>query len=88
VEPLEIELDRNRLVSFDGRVLEIFGAAVRRFHVSLLTVTVPPADKKGMRNLTLTQSGYDVTLSADEAAMAALQPVLSALRTAGVNVIE
>jgi hypothetical protein len=59
VEQPDIQLDANRLVTFDGRVLEVFGGAVRRFHVALLAVTVSDPDKKGNRNVTLTQAGND-----------------------------
>ncbi len=83
---LEVEVDRNRVVAFDGRVLEVFGGSVRRFHVTLLAVTVSGPDKKGNRNVTLTQSGMDNALPLDEAAFERIQPLLDALRSAGVNV--
>jgi len=87
VDLLEVDVDRNRLVAFDGRVLEVFGGAVRRFHVHLLTVTVPQPDKKGIVNVTLTQAGIDVALPCDEPTMAKLQPILAALRSAGASVV-
>jgi hypothetical protein len=87
VDPLEVALDRNRLVAFDGRVLEVFGGAVRRFHVNLLTVTVPQPDKKGNVNVTLTQAGIDVALPLDSSMIEKVQPILVALRSAGANVV-
>ena len=64
MEPLEIQIDQSRVVTFDGRILEIFGGEVRRFHVSLLSVTVPRPDKRGSRNVTLTQASRDSFLPA------------------------
>jgi hypothetical protein len=87
VDPLEVALDRNRLVAFDGRVLEIFGGAVRRFHVDLLTVTVSQPDKLGNVNVTLTQAGVDVSLPLEPSMLESVQPILAALRSAGVNVV-
>jgi hypothetical protein len=37
---LEVAAGPNRIVAFDGRVVEVFGGSVRRFHVKLLSVTV------------------------------------------------
>jgi hypothetical protein len=86
VDQSEIQLDEHRLVTFDGRVLEVFGGAVRRFHVALLTVTVPDPDKKGNRNLTLTQAGNDWSLPVDESTFERLAPLLNGLKNAGVTV--
>jgi hypothetical protein len=83
---LEVEVDRNRVVAFDGRVLEVFGGSVRRFHVKLLAVTVSGPDKKGIRNVTLTQAGVNHSLPLDEAAFERCQPLLDALKSSGVNV--
>jgi hypothetical protein len=83
---IEIEIDQNRLATFDGRVLEIFGGSVRRFHVTLLTVTVSGPDKHGNRNVTLAQASIDNALPLDEAAFERLQPLLDALRAAGVSI--
>jgi hypothetical protein len=71
---LEVESDQNRVVAFDGRVFEVFGGSVRRFHVTLLAVTISGPDKRGNRDVTL------------EAAFERFQPLLDALKGAGVNV--
>ena len=83
---LEVEVDRNRVVAFDGRVLEVFGGTVRRFHVKLLAVTVSGPDKKGNRDVTLTQAGINHSLPLDEAAFERFQPLFDSLKSAGVNV--
>ena len=83
---LEVGAGPNRIVSFDGRVLEVFGGSVRRFHVNLLSVTVSGPDKHGNRNVVLRQAGIDNSLPVDEPAYAQLQPLLEALRSAGVSV--
>jgi hypothetical protein len=81
---LEVSAGPYRVVSFDGRVLEVFGGADRRFHVSLLSVTVPGPDKRGNRNVVFTQAGVNSSLPVDEAAFEQLQPLLRALQNAGV----
>ena len=86
MDPLEVEIDQNRVATFDGRVLEIFGGSVRRFHVKLLTVTVSGPDKRGIYDVTLVQAGIDNALPLDEAAFGRFQPILDALKAAGVNV--
>jgi len=86
VDALEVQLDRDRVVVFDGDVLELFGGAGRRFHVKLLTVTVSDPDKKGRRQVTLEQSQSQTQLLLDDETFAPLQPVLDALRSAGVSV--
>jgi len=83
---LEVGAGPNRIVSFDGRVLEVFGGSVRRFHVSLLSVTVSGPDKHGNRNVVLRQAGIDNSLPVDEPAYEQLRPLLEALRSAGVSV--
>jgi hypothetical protein len=84
---LEVEIGQRRVAAFDGRVLEIFGGPERRFHVKLLTVSVSGPDKRGIRQVRLEQyQGTGMTL--DEAAFAQFQPLLDALRTAGVTVTE
>jgi hypothetical protein len=83
---LEVEIDQNRVVTFDGRVLEVFGGSVRRFHVKLLTVTVSTPDKRGNRNVTLQQAGIDNALPLDDAQFERFQPLLDALKGAGVTV--
>jgi hypothetical protein len=82
----ELQLDANRVVSFDGRVLEVFGGQVRRFHVRLLSVTVGKPDKRGVRSVGLRQAGSTSDVPVDEDAFARLAPVLHALRAAGVDV--
>jgi hypothetical protein len=86
VDLLEVDIDQNRVATFDGRVLEIFGGSVRRFHVKLLTVTVSGPDKRGNRNVTLVQAGIDNSLPLDDAGFEKIQPLLEALKGAGVNV--
>ena len=83
---LEVQLDQNRVVTFDGRVLEVFGGAVRRFHVLLLRVGVSAADKHGNRTMVLTQSGVETAVSLDEAGFGRLRPILEALHAAGVTI--
>jgi len=82
---LEVQLDQNRVVAFDGRVLEIFGGVDSRFHVKLLTVTVSAPDKRGARQVMLEQSQRVTSLPLDEAAFAQCQPLLDALRAAGAT---
>jgi len=83
---LEVQIDENRLVAFDGQVLEVFGGTVRRFHVKLLTVTVAGPDKRGNRQVLLMQAGTEAALPLDEPGFTALQPILEALQSAGVKV--
>jgi hypothetical protein len=84
---LEVAAGPNRMVTFDGRVLEVFGGSVRRFHVRLLSVTVPGPDKHGNRNIVLRQAGMENSLPVDEAAYEQLQSLLAALKSAGVPVV-
>lgn len=86
VDQLDIQLDQQRLMSFDGRVLEVFGGAVRRFHVALLTVAVSTPDKRGNRTVTLTQAANDSSLPVDESTFERLAPLFEALKNAGVTV--
>ncbi len=83
----EIRLDDNKLVSFDGRVLEIFGGSVRRFHVALLTVTVHAPDKRGSVSITFTQAQSETSYPIDQAALDSLRPILDALQAAGVRIV-
>ncbi len=85
---LEVQLDHNRVVTFDGRVLEVFGGAVRRFHVLLLRVEISAPDKRGNQTMVLTQSGVDTAVSLDEAGVGQLRPILDALHAAGVPITE
>ena len=84
---LEVAAGPNRMVTFDGRVLEVFGGSVRRFHVRLLSVTVPGPDKHGNRNIVLRQAGMENSLPVDEAAYEQLQSLLAALKSVGVPVV-
>ena len=86
MELLEVAAGSNRIVAFDGRVVEVFGGSVRRFHVKLLSVTVSGPDKHGNRNIVLRQAGIDNSLPVDEPAYEQLQPLLQALKSAGVSV--
>jgi hypothetical protein len=86
VDQLDIQLDQQRLMAFDGRVLEVFGGAVRRFHVALLTVAVSDPDKRGYRTITLTQATDDSSLPVDESTYERLAPLLDALKNAGVTI--
>lgn len=86
MDPLAVKIDQNRVVAFDGHVLEIFGGTVRRFHIKLLAVTVSSPDKKGNRMVTLTQAGNDTSVPFDEAQFETVTPLLDALRSAGVSV--
>lgn len=83
---IEVDIDQNRVATFDGRVLEIFGGSVRRFHVKLLTASVSGPDKHGSRTVTLVQASIDNALPLDEAAFESFQPLLDALKSAGVSV--
>ncbi len=85
MEVLEVEIDQNR-VAFDGRVLEVFGGSVRRFHVTLLTAKVAGPDKRGDREVTLVQAGIQHAVPLDEATFGRFQPLLDALKGAGVSV--
>jgi hypothetical protein len=86
MDPLDIDIDQNRVASFDGRVLEVFGGDVRRFHVRLLTVVVPAPDKRGNRDVELRQAQRTASLPLDEGAFERIQPLLDALRQAGVSI--
>ena len=94
MDALEVRLDQDRLICFDGRVLEFFGAAPDkstgtkppRFHVKLLAVEVEDPDKKGIRTLSFRVPAYIAFLLCDEPAFERFQPMLDALRAAGVSV--
>jgi len=83
---LEVEIDQNRVIAFDGRVLEVFGGSVRRFHIELLAVNVSSPDKNGVRQVMLQQPGTETGVPLDEAAFEKFQPVPDALQGAGVRV--
>jgi hypothetical protein len=87
MELLEVAAGPNRMVTFDGRVLEVFGGSVRRFHVKLLSVTVSGPDKHRNRNVVLRQAGIENSLPVDEPAYERLQSLLAALKSAGVPVV-
>lgn len=61
---------------------------MRRFHIKLLTVTVSGLDKHGNRNIALRQAGTETSLPVDESAYEQLQPILTALKNAGVPVAD
>ena len=84
--PFDVPVAAGAVVTFDGRVLEVFGGAVRRFHVLLLRVGVSAADKHGNRTMVLTQSGVETAVSLDEAGFGRLRPILEALHAAGVTI--
>jgi hypothetical protein len=86
VDPVEVVIDDNRVVAFDGRVLEIFGGTEGRFHVAVLSLQVSEPDKRGNRSLTFRQSQRDTPLPLDEEQFGRFQVILDALRTAGVEV--
>lgn len=83
---LEVQLGPYRVVTFDGHALEIFGGEVRRFHIKLMTVKVSAPDKKGQHEVVVTQANVDTSLLLDDSDFMAFQPVLAALREAGVAV--
>jgi hypothetical protein len=85
---LEVSAGPDRIVAFDGRVLEIFDGSDRRFHVRLLSVTVPRPDKRGNRTIVLLQGRTNHYLTVDEPAWEQLQPLLEALKSAGVPVTD
>jgi hypothetical protein len=85
---LEVSAGPHRIIAFDGRVLEIFGGSDRRFHVRLLSVAVSRPDKRGNRNIVLTQTQTDHYLTVDEPGWEQLQPLLEALKSAGVPVTD
>jgi hypothetical protein len=78
----------NLVATFDGRVLEIFGNLSddsSRVHAKFLSVSVSEPDKKGRRTVRLHGGGFDLFLSQlDDGAVQAVQPLLDALRNAGV----
>jgi len=92
VEALEVRIDEYRVVAFDGRVLEFFGADEGRFHVDLLSVTVADPDKKGNRSVKVEDAHSQMTIGPlgglDEASFQRLRPVLDALKVAGASVVE
>jgi len=83
----EARLDDNKLVAFDGRVLEIFGGTVKRFHVALLTVTVHAPDKRGNVGVTFTHAQSESSYPLGQAAFDNLRPMLDALHAAGVRIV-
>jgi len=83
---IEASAGHGRIVSFDGHVLEVFGASSRRFHVSLLSVTVLGPDKHGSRSVILTQADADTVLQLDQWAYEQLQPVLEAVKRASASI--
>jgi len=91
---LELDLHAtgyNIVAMFDGRVLEIFGPLSddsSRAHVKFLSLSVAGPDKKGRRDIWLKRGGEMLFLGLaklDDAQFEAAQPLLDALRNAGVS---
>ena len=80
---------REIVLAFDGRVLERFvpgiGGEGTRYHVRQIQVTVQPPNRKGFTVVAVAlvggRGGFDITVTSDE--LAALQPLLDELKTAG-----
>jgi hypothetical protein len=79
---IEVSAGHGHIVAFDGRVLEVFGASPRRFHVNLLSVTVLAPDKHGNRSVIFTQADADTVLQLDQQGYEQLQSVLEAVDSA------
>jgi hypothetical protein len=84
----------NIVAMFDGRVLEILGPASgesTRMHVKFLSVSVSDPDKKGRRNIMVNRMYMNQGIpflplfKLDDAAFEVVQPLLDALRNAGVT---
>jgi len=88
VDAVEAQIDECRIVTFDGRVLEVFGGETRRFHGQLCSLRLPPPDKKGITHAVIVQSGREWPLDMEADALDRFQVVLAALRAAGVRVTE
>ena len=84
---IEVSVGHGRIIAFDGRVLEVFGASPRRFHADLLSVAVLSPDKHGIRSVIFRQAEVDDTAyQLDQQSYEQLQPVLEALKSAGASV--
>jgi hypothetical protein len=91
---LELDLNGtgyNMVAMIDGPVVEIFGPLSddsSRAHVRFLSLEVSGPDKKGRRDVWLKRGGVTPFLALgklDDAQFAAVQPLLDALRSAGVS---
>ena len=85
---IEVSIGPDRIVAFDGRVLEIFGVSEYRFHARLLSVAVFRPDKRGNRRIVLEHPRLSHALTVDEPTWECLQPLLEALKSAGVPVTD
>lgn len=68
----------HQLYSFDGRILEVFGAYPMRYHVRHMQLRVSDPDRKGRRTLVINAVGVQSTstFTADEWAQAPTLPAL------------
>lgn len=91
---LELDLNGtgyNIVAMIDGPIVEIFGPLSddsSRAHVKFLTLEVSGPDKKGRRDVWLKRGGTMLFFELgklDDAQFAAAQPLLDALRNAGVS---
>jgi hypothetical protein len=91
---LELDLNGigyNMVAMIEGPVVEIFGPLSddsSRAHVKFLSLEVSDPDKKGRRDVWLKRGGgvlFLVLGKLDDAQFAAAQPLLGALRNAGVS---
>jgi hypothetical protein len=74
----------HQLYSFDGRILEIFGAHPTRFHVRHMQLVVTGPDRKGRRTMVINAVGlqHTSTFTAEEWATPALPGLLEAVQSA------
>lgn len=88
---VEAQLD-GRVLQFDGRVLELFGGESgttdwRRHAAFMAAVVVTGPDKRGAWSVAFQPPQQLITsFKISEAEFQALQPILEALQTAGVQV--
>jgi hypothetical protein len=81
----------NMVAMIDGPVVEIFGPLAddsKRAHVKFLSLEVSGPDKKGRRDVVLKRGGgimFVLFGNLDDAQFAAVQPLVDALRSAGVS---
>jgi hypothetical protein len=91
MDALEVQVDDDCIMTFDGHVLERFGyQSADRFHVRLLVVEVAGPDKRGMRTVKLKHSGGPggggIMFYLDDVGFGRFGQVLDALERAGVAV--
>lgn len=75
----------HQLYSFDGRILEIFGAYPKRYHVRHMQLLVSDPDRKGRRTMVIDAVGmqHTSTFTAEEwAKTPALAGLLEAVQSA------